>query len=234
MRVLEILSAPGTAARGSIATYLKQLGLDHFLTGNEFHSISLKQVMDAKDCSSGELPSAGSTPSPIHGNQRLCWIRRLQARSRRCQSESSTIQLFRSSERLDLYRKNAITLAPYPIYTLNPIDPFWVSGAMVGDTGLEMCSRVGTDWRRNATFDATLANGNSPRKSGKSSQRAEEEIVSMDRSGDAASAIANLTIPFDSIDQSFSKRPRSYAKLLQFIAGNHVIEQSSHHHPASR
>ena len=27
-----------------------ELGLSHFLTGNEFHSISLKQVMDAKDC----------------------------------------------------------------------------------------------------------------------------------------------------------------------------------------
>jgi hypothetical protein len=26
-----------------------------------------------------------------------------------------------------------------------------------------MCSRVGTDWRRNATFDATLANGNRTR-----------------------------------------------------------------------
>ena len=48
--MLEILSAPGAAARGSIATYLKELGLGHFLTGNEFHSISLKQVMDAKDC----------------------------------------------------------------------------------------------------------------------------------------------------------------------------------------
>ena len=52
---------------------------------------------------------------------------------------------------------------PYPIYTLRPIDSFLISGEMFGNTGLEMCVRVGTDWRRNATFDAAIAKIKSPK-----------------------------------------------------------------------
>src|SRR5208337_5229707 len=57
MTVLEILSKQGAPSRGSSATYLEKLGLGHFLTGNEFHSISLKQVMDAKDCTLADYQS---------------------------------------------------------------------------------------------------------------------------------------------------------------------------------
>jgi hypothetical protein len=161
MMVLEILPAPGTAARGSVATYLKQLGLGHFLTGNEFHSISLKQVMDAKDCTlanyqavvallrqfTGRKDPAGT---PATGPLAPASIRVVD------------YPTFPIVETLGLVPEQCNNSGPYPIYTLNPIDSFWVSGAMVGDTGLEMCSRVGTDWRRNAAFDVTLANGNRP------------------------------------------------------------------------
>lgn len=161
LTVLEILPAPGTAARGSIATYLKQLGVDHFLTGHEFHSISLKQVMDAKDCTladyqalvallrqfTGRKVPAGT---PATGPLAPLSIRVF---------DYPTFPIVRA---LGLVPEQCNNTGQYPIYTLNPIDPFWVSGAMMGDTGLEMCSRVGIDWRRNAVFDAALANGNRP------------------------------------------------------------------------
>jgi hypothetical protein len=162
MRVLEILPAPGTAARGSIATYLKQLGLDHFLTGNEFHSISLKQVMDAKDCRLanyqalvGLLRQFAGRKSPA-GTPATGPLAPLAIRV----FDYPTFPIVGT---LGLIPEECDNTGPYPIYTLNPIDSFWVSGAMFGDSGLEMCSRVGTDWRRNATFDATLANGNRTR-----------------------------------------------------------------------
>jgi hypothetical protein len=158
--VLEILSAPGTAARGSLATYLKQLGLGHFLTGNEFHSISLKQVMDAKDCTLANYQAL------------VALLRQFTGIKDRAGSPTTgllaplSIRVFDYPTfpivgTLGLIPERCDNAGPYPIYTLNPIDPFWVSGLMVGDTGLEMCSRVGTDWRRNPTFDATLAKGNS-------------------------------------------------------------------------
>ena len=153
MTVLEILSAPGTAARGSIATYLKQLGLGHFLTGNEFHSISLKQVMDAKDCTLANyqalvalLRQFTGIKDPA-GNPATGPLAPLSIRV----FDYPTFPIVGT---LGLVPEQCDNTGPYPIYTLNPIDPFWVSGVMVGDTGLEMCSRVGTDWRRNATFDA--------------------------------------------------------------------------------
>ncbi len=161
MTVIEIVSGSGTAARGSIAIYLKQLGLDHFLTGNKFHSISLKQVMDAKDCRRANY-------------QALVALRRQFTGRKDPAANPATGPLKPLSIRvfdyptfpivgtLGLVPEQCDNTGPYPIYTLNSIDPFWVKGAMVGDTGLEMCSRVGTDWRRNATFDATIAKGNRP------------------------------------------------------------------------
>jgi hypothetical protein len=159
MRVLEILSAPGTPARASIATQLKQLGLSHFLTGNEFHSISLKQVMDAKDCGLANYQSLvallrqftgikDSSGNPATGPLAPLSIRVFD------------YPTFPIVGTLGLVPEQCDSTGAYPIYTLNPIDPFWVSGVMIGDTGLEMCSRVGTAWRRNTTFDATIAKGN--------------------------------------------------------------------------
>jgi hypothetical protein len=159
LKVLEIRSAPGTIGRGSIATYLKQLGLGHFLTGNEYHSISLRQVMDAKDCTlanyqalvallrqfTGRKDSAGN---PATGPLAPLSIRVFD------------YPTFPIVGTLGLVPEQCDNSGPYPIYGLNPIDSFWVSGVMVGDTGLEMCSRVGTDWKRHAKFDETLANVN--------------------------------------------------------------------------
>lgn len=159
MSVLEIFSAPGTPARGSIATYLKQLGLSHFLTGNEFHSISLKQVMDAKNCALANYQSLVALLRQFTGNKDSAGnpatgpLAPLSIRV----FEYPTFPIVGT---LGLVPEQCDSTGAYPIYTLNPIDPFWVSGAMIGDTGLEMCSRVGTVWRRNATFDATVAMGN--------------------------------------------------------------------------
>ena len=69
LTVFEIQSAPAAAARGSIATYLKQLGLGHFLTGNLFHSISLKQIMDAKDCGLADYQSLVALLRQFTGNK---------------------------------------------------------------------------------------------------------------------------------------------------------------------
>ena len=161
--VLEILSAPGTAARGSIATYLKELGLSHFLTGNEFHSISLKQVMDAKDCR-------------LANYQSLVALRR-QFTGIKDDDNPVTAALLPLSIRvfdyptfpivgtLGLIPESADNTGPHPTFTLKPIDPFWVSGKMVGDAGIEMCSRVGTDWRRNQIFDAAVVKANAATKS---------------------------------------------------------------------
>jgi hypothetical protein len=161
MRVLEILSASGTAAGGSIATHLKQLGLGHFLTGNEFHSISLKQVMDARDCRLANyqalvalLRQFTGRKDPA-GNPATGLLAPLSIRV----FDYPTFPIVGT---LGLVPEQCDNSGPYPMYTLNSIDPFWVSGAMVGDTGLEMCSRVGTAWRRNATFDATIAKLNRP------------------------------------------------------------------------
>jgi hypothetical protein len=158
--VLEILSAPGTAAHGSIATYLRELGLGHFLTGNEFHSISLKQVMDAQDCRLADY-------------QALVALRRQFSGIKDNDDRPATGTLAPLSIRvfdyptfpivgtLGLISESWDNTGPHPAFVLKPIDPFWVSSKMVGDAGLEMCSRVGTNWRRNQIFDAAVAKANS-------------------------------------------------------------------------
>ena len=170
---LEILAAPGLAARGPLTTHMKQLGLGHFLNGNEFHSISLKQVMDAKDCALADYQGL------------VALLRQFTGRKDAVGNPATgplpplSIRVFDYPTfpivgTLGLVPEQCDNSGPCPIYTLNPIDSFWVSGVMVGDTGLEMCSRVGADWRRNARFDATLARGNNatankprPRRSNK-------------------------------------------------------------------
>jgi hypothetical protein len=156
MTVLEILSAPGSAASGSIATYLKELGLGHFLTGNEFHSISLKQVMDAKDCTLADyqalvalLRQFTGVKDPA-GNPATGTLPPLSIKV----FDYPTFPIVGT---LGLIAETRDDAGPYPIFTLKPIDPFWVSGVMIGDTGHEMCSRVGTSWRRNPAFDSSVS-----------------------------------------------------------------------------
>jgi hypothetical protein len=162
LRVLEILSAPGTAAHGSIATYLKELGLSHFLTGNEFHSISLKQVMDAKDCRLANYQSLVALrrqftgikddDNPVTGALPPQSIRVFD------------YPTFPIVGTLGLIPESSDTRGPCPTFTLKPINPFLMSGKMVGGAGIEMCSRVGTDWRRNQIFDAAVVRGNGATK----------------------------------------------------------------------
>jgi hypothetical protein len=156
MTVLEILSAPGAAASGSIETYLNELGLGHFLTGNEFHSISLKQVMDAQDCKLANYQALVALLRQFKGfkdtagNPATGTLAPLSIKV----FDYPTFPIVRT---LGLIPEKCDNKGPYPIFTLKPIDPFWVSGMMVGDTGLEMCSRTGTLWRRNPTFDTSTS-----------------------------------------------------------------------------
>jgi hypothetical protein len=154
--VLEVFSAPGAADRGSIQSYLKELGLGHFLTGNEFHSISLKQVMDAKDCGRANYQAVVALLRQFTG------IKDSAGNATTGKLAPLSVKVFDYPTfpivgGLGLIPEACDDTGPYPIFTLKPIDPFWVSGAMVGDTGLEMCSRVGTSWRRNPTFDTSIS-----------------------------------------------------------------------------
>jgi hypothetical protein len=170
--VLEILSAPRTAAHASIPTYLKELGLSHFLTGNEFHSISLKQVMDAKDCRLANYQSLVALrrqftgikddDNPVTGALPPLSIRVFD------------YPTFPIVGTLGLIPESTDNTGPYPTFTLKPIDPFRVSGKMVGDAGIEMCSRVGTDWRRNQIFDAAVVKGNGATRTKPSSRQSKK------------------------------------------------------------
>ena len=156
MTVLEILSAPGAAVPGSIATYLKELGLGHFLTGNKFHSISLKQVMNAKDCTLADYQALVALLRQFKGIKDSAGTPATETLA------PLTIKIFDYPTfpivgTLGLITEKCDDTKPYPIFTLKPIDPFLVSGVMVGNTGLEMCSRVGTHWRRNPTFDTSIS-----------------------------------------------------------------------------
>ncbi len=156
MTVLEIFGSTEGAPRGSLTADLEQLGLGQFLTGNEFHSISLKQVMDAEDCAlanyqslvallrqfTGNNDRGGDPPTGALGPLSIKVI---------------DYPTFPIVETLGLRPEKCDDTGAYPVYTLKPIDSFWVSGAMVGDAGLEMCSRVGTAWRRHQAFDASIA-----------------------------------------------------------------------------
>ena len=156
MTVLEIFSTGGAGARGSIPAYLKQLGLEHFITGNEYHSISLKQVMDAKDCALANYQALVALLRQFTGTKDPAGTPATGA------LEPLSINVFDYPTfpivgTLGLIPESRDSTGPYPIYTLKPINPFWVSGTMVGDTGLEMCSRVGTRWRRDLAFDTSIA-----------------------------------------------------------------------------
>jgi hypothetical protein len=162
MTVLEIFSAPGTAARGSIADHLRQLGLAHFLTGDKFHSISLKQVMDAEDCALANYQALVALVRQFTGKQDSAGKPTAAALA------PLSVKIFEYPTfpivgTLGLIPDICDKTGPYPIYTLRPIDSFLISGEMFGNTGLEMCVRVGTDWRRNATFDAAIAKIKSPK-----------------------------------------------------------------------
>ena len=166
--LLEVLSAPGHSSNSSVATYLRELGLNHFFSGDRYHSVSLKQIMDAEDPAlanyqalvglgrqftgtKGKAPSTGML-GPLSINVH-------------------SYPTFPMVETLGLITEKHDKTGPYPTHTLKPIDPFWVSGAMEGDAGLEMCWRVGTAWRRNSAFDATISKALTPAAAKKASPK---------------------------------------------------------------
>ncbi len=147
LTVLEIFSAEGASTKGSIPEYLKQLGLEHFVTGNEFHSISLKQVMDAKHTSLANYQAVVALLRKFMGvndQKRAPAIGTLSPLEIKVY-EYPTFSMVKS---LGLIPDSRNTTGPYPIDTLKPIDPFWVSGTMSGDAGSEMCWRTGINWQR--------------------------------------------------------------------------------------
>jgi hypothetical protein len=161
LKVVEIFSASGGASQIPIAAYLKQLGLEHFWNGTTFHSIALKQIMNAQDpefTNYQALVGLGRSFSGIEGRKPA--VGTLAPLSINVHDYST----FPIVEMLGLLADKRDTSGLYPISTLTPIDPFWISGAMEGDAGHEMCWRVGTVWERNPVFDETVsgAAGNKP------------------------------------------------------------------------
>jgi hypothetical protein len=152
--VLEVSSAQGPTSHPPIADYLDQLGLNHFWSGERFHSIALKQVVDAQD--------------PVRANyQALVGLGRKFTGTKGGSPKTGALAplsisvydypTFPIVETLGLISQQCDKSGRYRVYTLKPIDPFWISGAMVSDAGHEMCWRVGTAWERNPIFDATIS-----------------------------------------------------------------------------
>ena len=157
LKVLEMFSAPGKTSSNSIAGYLEQLGLSHLWTGDLFHSIALKQIRDAKDADRSDYQALiglgrqfvggkDRRDKPATGTLSPLWIKVFE------------YPTFPIVEMLGLISEKCDKTEAYPVHTLKPIDPFWISGAMDGDSGHEMCWRLGTEWQRNPAFDETISN----------------------------------------------------------------------------
>ena len=148
--VLEVFSAPGTApSNASIPSYLERVGLSHLWSGDRFHTIALKQIVDAEDPALADYQA-------LVGRRRKFTVAREGAPATG-PLDPLSIKVYdypaiKIVETLGLVPQKRNKGGQYPTYTLRPIDPFWISGAMSGDAGLEMCRRVGTDWQRNPTF----------------------------------------------------------------------------------
>jgi len=151
--VLEIFNEQGRTSGTSIATYLRELGLGHFLTGDLYHSIALKQIVDAEDPELTDYQALVGLGRQFTG----------RAGGRPATGPLAPYAItvyeyptFPIVETIGLISTSVNTSGPYPAYRLKPIDSFWVSGVVAGDAGLEMCWRVGSDWQRNPAFDATI------------------------------------------------------------------------------
>jgi hypothetical protein len=153
LKVLEIFSTPGPTSQHSIATYLSQIGLDHFWSGAGFHSITLKQVMDAED------PELADYQALVGVGRRFLGLMGQKPSAGTLAPISIRVHdypTFPVVESLGLIADERDLTGPYPISTLTAVDPFWIFGAMDGDAGNAMCSRVGTGWERNSAFDRTM------------------------------------------------------------------------------
>lgn len=147
--VLEIFPARGSAPRLAIADYLHQLGLNHFWNGRRFHTIALKQIVDAEDPRWADYQALIGIDRKFTGTAgRKPTTGALDPVSIKLY-DYPTLPLI---AKMGLIWEERDTTGPCPAYTLKPIDPFWISGAMRSDAGCEMCQRVGLVWRRNPEF----------------------------------------------------------------------------------
>jgi hypothetical protein len=155
LTVLEIFSASGRKSHIPVTTYLRKLGLEHFWTGQRYHSIALKQVMDAEDTACANYQALVGIGRQFTGRKRENPMSGILAPLSLNVYDYPTFPIV---ETLGLITEKCDDTGPYPKYSLKPIDPFWVSGTMDGDAGLEMCQRVGTKWQRNPSFDTNPSN----------------------------------------------------------------------------
>lgn len=143
--ILEVLKGPDARAKVEVSAYLAHLGLSHFWNGNRFDSISLKQILDAKD------PVYADYQAIVGLNRRFVIAKRdpiawgaLPPLSVKV-IDYPTLPIV---ETLGLVAQKSSKRGQYPVYELRAIDPFWISGAMKSEPGREMCWRVETKWRR--------------------------------------------------------------------------------------
>jgi hypothetical protein len=139
------------ASRVSIESHLKGLGLGHFYAGNHFHSIAIKQVMDAQD--------------PQRTNYQALVARRRKFTIAKARGPATgildpvTVELREYPtlpivETLGLVGRLARKHKTHSIFSIKPTIPFWISGSMASDAGVEMCRRVDSNWVRNRRFVA--------------------------------------------------------------------------------
>lgn len=145
LTVLEVLAARGRRNSVTVSSYLTQLGLNHFWKGDRFDAIDLKQIVDAED--------------PMYANyQAIIGLTRRFKLAKRDASASDALPplsiriyeypTFPFAETLGLVAPRPRQNGQKKIYSLKPIDPFWVSGAMKSEPGRELCWRVERKWRR--------------------------------------------------------------------------------------
>src|SRR5215469_6636466 len=143
--VLEVRTAQGTSSAVAVSPYLAQLGLNHFWNGDRFDSIALKQIVDAKD------PAYADYQAIVGLSRRFKLAKRISSASGALSPVSVKVFEYPSFplvETLGLVAAKPVQHDEYKVYTLKPVDPFWVSGAMKSDPGRELCWRVERDWRR--------------------------------------------------------------------------------------
>jgi hypothetical protein len=144
--IVEVFSASGPMEDLSVEHRLFQIGLKHLWSGDRFHSINLKQIVDAED--------------PVYADYQALVALESRFRKRRLEHGPITpvsIEVFDYPtlpivDTLGLRWDKREGSGLHPIYTLKPINPFWISGAMSSDAGREMCWRVGTSWQPNDAF----------------------------------------------------------------------------------
>jgi hypothetical protein len=143
--VVEVAEAPGKASSVRVPSHLAQLGLGHIWNGGRFDSIALKQIADAEDLMYADYQAI------IGLTRRFKLTKRDASGSDALPPLSIKIHeypTFPFAETLGLVAPRPRQNGQSKVYTLKPIDPFLVSGAMKSEPGRELCWRVERKWRR--------------------------------------------------------------------------------------